>query len=835
MSRIGVDIEASVSGLDDGMAKAERRVGEFSSSVEKSSQSISSAAQKAGEVLGQVGKEAATGDFSRIPETLGRAAISAPELAGAVIGLVAPFALVAATVAALTMAYSQGHEESKAFERTLIMTGNAAVTSAGQLMEASHQVAEATGATQAASAAAINALAASGKVGAEALNATAQAAIDLERVGVAAIDATVKQFASLGEDPVKASIKLNEQYHYLTGSIYEQIKALEDQGRDEEAAALAQNAFASELSARAGKIKESLGTLERAWMGTKDAAREAWDAMLNPSREDSLLQQLTAAREKLASGSFGFGGESEARMRVAVLTAQVEAQLMSNHAQGESNQQAEAAIKWAQEGDKYRSKQLIMEQEITRARLTGNEAGKSEAEIAARIGQIRKKYTEKPKDDEYEKLMNRLSGLDANYGQELNALYGAYQNGRIGLDEYSSAVERLIQKQPFATRAAQEEKKALEEQAKVLEHTARADERAAKAMTEFIIRSDDRVEAITRSNELIGKTPEQAALINAFADIDRAAAAARVKIEEVLGAKGDIDGIDNLVGQLQRLTELLKGRTAEALDEHKRKQDELNASWEYGADEALRKYLLEVGNVALQSERMFSHAFAGMDDALSKFVRTGKLDFKSLSDSIINDLIKMQVQASVTGPLMKAMSGAGGIGGMLGGLFGGGNVAAAGTSDAGPTMGLSDWFTNIFASAKGNVFSGAPDLHQYVNTVQTQPTYFGFDRVHAYAKGGVFAEAGPEAVMPLTRDSQNNLGIRAIGGAGAIEINIINNNAGNNQVSASSRKDASGKNIIDVLIEAVKSNLIGDVGSGGAFAGAMEGQYALNRAAKAWR
>jgi phage-related minor tail protein len=49
-------------------------------------------------------------------------------------------------------------------------------------------------------------------------------------------------------------------------------------------------------------------------------------------------------------------------------------------------------------------------------------------------------------------------------------------------------------------------------------------------------------------------------------------------------------------------------------------------------------------------------AFNGMTDALVNFVMTGKLDFRSLANSIISDLIRIQIQRAITLPLAKAMS-----------------------------------------------------------------------------------------------------------------------------------------------------------------------------------
>ena len=84
---------------------------------------------------------------------------------------------------------------------------------------------------------------------------------------------------------------------------------------------------------------------------------------------------------------------------------------------------------------------------------------------------------------------------------------------------------------------------------------------------------------------------------------------------------------------------------------------EAERSWETGVTKALNNYIDTVTNAAAQSERLFTNAFKGMEDALVSFVQTGKLDFKSLANSIIADLIRIQIQNSIMKPLAQATSG----------------------------------------------------------------------------------------------------------------------------------------------------------------------------------
>jgi len=54
-------------------------------------------------------------------------------------------------------------------------------------------------------------------------------------------------------------------------------------------------------------------------------------------------------------------------------------------------------------------------------------------------------------------------------------------------------------------------------------------------------------------------------------------------------------------------------------------------------------------------EYVFTNAFKGMEDSLVDFVKTGKLDFSSLVDSILEDMLRLQIQQSISQPLMNAI------------------------------------------------------------------------------------------------------------------------------------------------------------------------------------
>lgn len=215
-------------------------------------------------------------------------------------GLVGPFALAAAAVVGLTVAYKQGSDEAVAYNKAIILTGNSAGVSAAGLTAMAVAQDQVNG-TQGQAAAALTEVTAAGKFTAEQIQGITAAAVAMENATGKAISDTVSEFKRLADEPAAASAKLNEQYNYLTASVYAQIRALEDQGDEAGAAQVAIDAFGSAMTQRASEIEGSLGLIERAWKGVKNAAAEAWDAALNVGREDTFEQSLDKLADKLAT------------------------------------------------------------------------------------------------------------------------------------------------------------------------------------------------------------------------------------------------------------------------------------------------------------------------------------------------------------------------------------------------------------------------------------------------------------------------------------------------------------------------------------------------------
>jgi hypothetical protein len=174
----------------------------------------------------------------------------------------------------------------------VLVTGGAADVTANQLNGMAAALEAATSATRGKSAEVLSMLVAGGGTSRAQLLQVTEATIAAERSLGMEAEKTAKAFALLGNEPLSAAVKLNEQQNFLTVATYKQIKALSDQKREAEAGAVAQEAYAGALITRAKEIEGNLGTIERSWRGVGDAAKWAWDKMLGLGRDESMQEKL---------------------------------------------------------------------------------------------------------------------------------------------------------------------------------------------------------------------------------------------------------------------------------------------------------------------------------------------------------------------------------------------------------------------------------------------------------------------------------------------------------------------------------------------------------------
>jgi phage-related minor tail protein len=162
-------------------------------------------------------------------------------------------------------------------------------------------------------------------------------------------------------------------------------------------------------------------------------------------------------------------------------------------------------------------------------------------------------------------------------------------------------------------------------------------------------------------------------------------------------------------------------------------------------------------------------SFKGLEDQLVSFVTTGKLEFRKLAQSIIADMARIAIRATIIKPIMAG--------------FG-------------------------LTAAKGAVLENGQHLTAYAKGgIVNKPTIFPM------ANGmGLMGEAGPEAVMPLKRGKGGRLGVEATGGGTNVVVNV---DASGSEVQGS---DEQGRVLGKLIAAAINSTLIKEKRPGGLLA-----------------
>jgi hypothetical protein len=190
--------------------------------------------------------------------------------------------------------------------------------------------------------------------------------------------------------------------------------------------------------------------------------------------------------------------------------------------------------------------------------------------------------------------------------------------------------------------------------------------------------------------------------------------------------------------------------------------------------EATIKLKTEQENLTVRQkgyDEIFKNSFNSMADAIANFALTGKLNFKDMVDSMVQDIIRLELRLQFQAAYMA-----------LRGSFLSMFAADGAAFDSG----------GVQKFARGGTFT---------NKIVDQPVLFKF------AQGtGMMGEAGPEAIMPLTRDSSGNLGVRNPSGGGSGNVQVVVNNYTGQQVETKESINSRGQRKIELTV--------GDMGAG---------------------
>ncbi|EKP5434423.1 phage tail tape measure protein [Salmonella enterica] len=184
--------------------------------------------------------------------------------------------------------------------------------------------------------------------------------------------------------------------------------------------------------------------------------------------------------------------------------------------------------------------------------------------------------------------------------------------------------------------------------------------------------------------------------------------------------------------------------------------DAQRSDWADGMREGFANWADTASDYASQSADLVNNAMSGLVGNISDALAGNKVDWEDWASSVLQSMQKIILNAMLVDSLRSTSNS--GFFSSIGGMFGAGAGAASGST---PSGAYNSAASGIKLNAKGGAYA-SESLSAYSNRIVSTPTYF------AFAKGaGLMGEAGPEAIMPLTRSADGSLGVRMVGNPGA--------------------------------------------------------------------
>ena len=789
--------------------------------------------RQAQENVTQLGNALSSGDWGSGVRAVLQLGAGAGASAAGLLAMLAPIALATGAVAALGVAYYKGSEEQDKYNKSLILTGDYAGVSAGQLGDMARQVSATVGTTgQAAEVLAL--LAGNGKIAGESFTGITQAAVSMQEATGKAVGETVAEFEKIARDPVAAAKELNDQYHFLTASVYSQIVALKEQGDTVGAVKLLTDTYASAVETRAGEITQNLGLIERGWNFVRDAAKEALDATLSVGRQLTLEQQAQEIRERLANNK-GRGGRAAAlgietrntaedQKQLDLLEMYIEIEKRQRKYVAERRKSQQAAITAMEKVDALTKSSWTNEQKRTDAlkeykkqlddirKENPNDSRLNQAAIDKNISNINAKFKDSKAASNQTDLTgfndakNNLSAILGEYKNAQKELDAAQKAGLISQEDYALKREALIGNERDEVTAAYEAEIAALEAVKAKSSTSAAqriqiDQKIADARTGMVKAQKDadsqlEVLAVNETGRLAKQERAITSYVQALGQQQRALELAGQRA--VLGV-GQGDRQNALNGELnsqqdrfaQQSLELENQRSDPSRnmsDEEFRRKSKALADANTAATDQIRQNYADVEAAQGDWTKGATSAWANyLDSAQNVAGQTKALfgnAFSSMEDAVVNFAMTGKLSfADFTKSILADMARIAtrqAASGLLSSLVGVGISAVGSYFGSGPTSagstaaGYSPDTINTWAATQANGGAWSSGVQMFADGGAFTNSIVSKPTAFGMAGGkrGIMGEAGEEAIMPLTRTSSGKLGVVAVGGGGGTSISL---------------------------------------------------------------
>lgn len=562
---------------------------------------------------------------------------AASALGGYIVGLINPFTILAATLGTITALFIDAEKEASAFNKALFSGSASSGQTAYSLSQLSEDAATLTGRLGEAKTAVIALASASGLSETQFRNLAIAATAIGEFTGKSAAD-VARSLGDLGDNATVAAQKISAQYGLITNEQYEVIKALDLQGKKQEALDVLSATLAENAQARLKTYRESLSDLERDWDDIGTAISNAYSKVRGELFPDAVKQiellerVLQTRREGGVAGAISTGlGELATTLGLAEETTDALEKQLALLKQAETSKKAAAEAS----GKEIRDNQALIKLDAERMK-------------AAKSAPAPRAFRE----DAGQRMLDTLR-------QQAAALQlQSETNDKLGTQAKALAT--------FEQQIADIKSKDIQtaDQKSLL-----ASEDLLRAQLKRNVALEQEVAARKQATEEAGKLAafqenQASKLQNAQEGLDSQLAGLgqgeklRERLKEDLQIRkeyqSELDKINAQFNKGQISEELYSEQTAileEALAErlviqqdYYNQVDAASQNLFLGLGESWNDYLNQATDVAGQTKTLFDGAFGGLTDALYGFVTTGKLSFQDLAASFAQTALKMLIQ-----------------------------------------------------------------------------------------------------------------------------------------------------------------------------------------------
>lgn len=757
-----------------------------------------------------------------------------------------PIVLAAAAVAALGYAFIQASNSNTAFTTTAVKLGGSVESNTIAMKTAASSAAAMAGSVSDANTV-VQDFAARSVVSNSSLTDLTATTLKFSSVVGVDLNKAMAEYIGLNEVASTKILDLDKNYHFLTTSVYAQILAYENEGKQVEAVALANEQLKRAQENMTTETLRNLGSIDRAWLKVKETVRDVIDSIMSIGKTSDAAseyaKQLAKVKEiesdikdswiyKLdASGTLKKNDEkilAAEREKLSFMSKQISAaeQSLAVQQQQEAEKRKDLELQKQLESGLY-NEQKLRDFNLRISRLTEEhwktvpKTQQAVVEWERKVKELRDKefptLAKANKENEKrakaaEKAATKEQNIYETRQKELNAVVAQIssqkeqtaelENYGVAAETVSKNVANMLKWQYAASVSgidAQEKAHAismanayaeLEAQSKINTQL----KENSKAVQDYAAFHATNAASLAAMNEeyaqevaYLTMTNNERSLAKSLYDNEIERKTKILELEKSLkeqkeGSLGysliqkEIDETNTLYQTKANLI----AATSQLADKELSFYDNLTV--------AFKQYKEDLGSTNSIIQTSFTSVLSTTQSAVESFVSGTSTSFKDLAVSVLKSISVMLARIAILKLAMLSVN-----------MINGG--AQTSTVSSAASTSLNSNPSVITYSESGNAFNGNgvekfAKGGSFTNSVVSSPTPFKFASGGSFSNG-LMGEAGPEAVIPLTRMANGNLGVETSGNSNSgvtqnnVSVNVtVNSDGSSNTSTTSSASDA---------------------------------------------